>query len=106
MSKFNSISEAQEFMSTKVDVPVGEESYSLGSGGSSFSSFTQALDDARFTNVYDVSFRADKATPRIHTYDQPTDLYDFAHSSSVNVVTGAVSFISPIYRVEPQDNTH
>jgi len=57
-----------------------------------FNASSLELGGGRFTNVYDVNYRAGHVTPAIHVHDQLTSVYDYAQGHDRKVVTGGGFF--------------
>lgn len=67
MHSFDTDRAAKEFVRERVDVPALGHIESLGEG-IVLRTFSQELNEGRFTNVYDLSFPADRVSPSIELH--------------------------------------
>lgn len=76
LHSFDTDRAATDFVRERVDVPIPERIEDLGRG-IALCSYTEELDDGAFTNVYDLSFRADSVCPNIELHNQLTSVFDY-----------------------------
>lgn len=92
MHSFDTDRAAKEFVRERVDLPVPEHTQDLGDG-MALRRFSQELEEGAFTNVYDLSFQTDKASPRIELVEGLTSVFDrVASRADVRVATGGGFF--------------
>lgn len=92
MSSFETDREAKNFIREQIDVPAPEIVESLGDG-IVLRTFSQELTEGVFTNVYDLSFPADRLRPSIDLQDKLVSVFDYAKSHpDIRVATGGGFF--------------
>jgi len=92
MSSFETDREAKNFIREQIDVPVPEAVESLGDGVV-LHTFSQELSEGMFTNVYDLSFPADRLRPSIDLQDKLVSVFDYAKAHpDIRVATGGGFF--------------
>jgi hypothetical protein len=80
MNSFETAAEAQAFVRDRVDTHIPGQRKSI-ENRLQFQASTVDLGDGRFTNVYDVSYRAGEMSPTIHVHDQLTSVYGLLGTS-------------------------
>lgn len=103
MRSFATITEAQAYISQRVDVPVRESQVELREQVD-FHAFSLAMGDGQFTNVYDISTLLAHAETGIHVHAKPTDVYNFASHQQIPAATisGGFFFLADEYRQMPR----
>lgn len=92
MHTFTTDKEAKDFVRKQVDVPVTEFVRDLGDG-MTLHAYPQELSEDTFTNVYDLSFRADTVHPSIELPDTLTGIFDLvAANPDIRAATGGGFF--------------
>ncbi len=92
MHSFDTNRAAKEFVRERVDVPVLEQTEALGEG-MVLHSFSQELEEGKFTNVYDLSFSAEHARPSVELHDRLTSVFDHVKAHpDIRVATGGGFF--------------
>lgn len=95
MHSFDTDRAAKEFVRERVDAPVLEQTEALGEG-MVLHSFSQELEEGKFTNVYDLSFPAEHVQPSIELHDRLTSVFDHvkAHSDIRVATCGGFFFLA------------
>lgn len=89
---FDTNREAKDFVRRIVDRPIPEQVKDLGRG-ISLHSYTQELSGGMFTNVYDLSFRAENVSPSIALHDRLASVFSYVRKhSDIRVATGGGFF--------------
>jgi len=83
MNSFDTAADARAFLRDIVDVRIPDEREIID-GRIALTASTLELDNGRFTNVYDISYREGEATPAVHLHDQLTSVYDFLKSKTTH----------------------
>ena len=92
LHNFDTDREARDFVSERVDVPIPERIEDIGRS-IVLRSYTEDLGDGTFTNVYDLSFRAESVHPSVELSNQLTSVFDYVKGSTdVRVATGGGFF--------------
>lgn len=103
MRSFATVTEAQAYISQRIDVPVRESQTELRAQVD-FHAFSLAMGNGQFTNVYDVSAPAAHAETSIHVHTKPTDVYSFANHQQIPAATisGGFFFLADEYGRAPR----
>lgn len=92
MRSFETDAEAKVFVRERVDLPVAEHLEELDRGVL-LHTFSQELNEGKFTNIYDLTFSAGSARPNIKLADQLTSVFDHVRSSpDIQIATGGGFF--------------
>lgn len=91
MTKFTTAAEASMFLGGHADVPT-VECYKRITAGLLFHAYAQKLEQGKFTNTYDISYRRGSVASAVYIHDRPVSTYDFLKCASRNVVASAGFF--------------
>lgn len=91
MNSFDTASEAQAFMREVIDVPIASRRVTL-SQDLLLRCYPQDLSEHRFTNVYDLSYRAGTLMPTICLTDNLTSVHEFVNQHSNNLASTTAGF--------------
>jgi hypothetical protein len=72
---FDTVADAQAYISGVIDTPVSSTERTI-TPGLTLTTYSQALPDGRFTNVYDISYSKAATSPAVKVFDAPTSVYD------------------------------
>jgi len=72
---FDTVADAQAYISGVIDVPVSNTERTLAPG-LTLTTYSQALPDGRFTNIYDIAYSAAAVSPAVRVFNTPTSVYD------------------------------
>lgn len=92
MYSFETDRAAKEFVREHVDMPAAENVEAL-SDGMILHTFSQELEEGRFTNVYDLSFRKGSVHPSIEFHDKPISVFEHVSTrTDIKVATSSGFF--------------
>jgi hypothetical protein len=104
MQRFETAVAAQEYVSERVDVPVPDHYDSLRKD-MFVQSYTLPLAGERFSNVYELAYRANTARPNIHVPARLNSVFAYAQArgySNIATCSGGFFFLTDRYSALPR----